>query len=265
MGCKMFLREANAVSTRKRKKGEVTNPILSLEETEKTKDYPVEASDPDRCFLTAEKKFDHGKRTQQFESLYNAPLHEDMKKVEKDRAKERNLMGQIPLEKDFKGINALRSVLKRLLHAFARYFPMYPGWRAYIHRLRGVNIGKGVFIGSDVFIENTYPESIIIEDFVTVISRSFIIGHNFIPIHLQKILGKDVESKAGVILRKGCYVGAQCIVLPGVTIGECAIVGAGSVITSDIPDYSIAMGAPARVIRIFSKQDVQLKDTLEEA
>ncbi len=185
-----------------------------------------------------------------------------MKKPEKDRIRERNLMGQIPLESEFSGINALRSVLRRLLHAFARYFPMYPAWRASIHRLRGVNIGRGVFIGSDVFIDNTYPEGIIIEDFVTVISRSFIIGHNFIPIHLQKILENGNASKTGVILRKGCYIGAQCIVLPGVTIGECAIVGAGSVITSDIPDYSIAMGAPARVIKTFSKQDIQLIDTL---
>jgi acetyltransferase-like isoleucine patch superfamily enzyme len=179
-----------------------------------------------------------------------------MKKLKNNNKKEKNLMGQIPLEKEFTGLKALRSVFNRLLHFFARALPMYPGWRVFIHRLRGVKIGQGVFIGSDVFIDNTYPESIIIEDCVTVISRTFIIGHNFIPIHFEKILKRDTTTKPGVILRKGCYIGAQCIVLPGVTIGECAIVGAGSVVSNDIPPYSIAMGSPARIIKTFSKDDV---------
>ena len=170
--------------------------------------------------------------------------------------KKRSLMGQIPLEEEFKGLKALRSVLNRLLHAFARYLPMYPSWRATIHRLRGVKIGHGVFIGSDVFIDNTYPESIIVEDFVTIISRTFIIGHNFVPLHLENILGKKSSTKQGVLISRGCYIGAQCIIMPGVTIGECAIIGAGSVVTQDIPAYSIAMGSPARVKKEYKKEEV---------
>lgn len=165
-------------------------------------------------------------------------------------------MGQIPLEEEFQGVRALRSVANRLLHAFARYLPMYPSWRVKIHKLRGVKIGDGVFIGSDVFIDNTYPESIIIEDFVTIISRTFIVGHNFIPLHLKNILGKGSFPKQGVLMSRGCYIGAQCIILPGVTIGECAIVGAGSVVTHDIPSYSLAMGSPARVKKGYRKEDV---------
>jgi len=165
-------------------------------------------------------------------------------------------MGQIPLESEFKGVLALRSVFYRLIHAAARYLPMYPSWRVALHRARGVKIGKGVFIGSDVFIDNTYPESITIEDFVTIISRTFIIGHNFIPLHLENVLGKESSVKQGVLMCKGCYIGAQCIILPGVTIGECAIVGAGSVVTHDIPAYSIAIGSPARVKKEYKKEDV---------
>jgi acetyltransferase-like isoleucine patch superfamily enzyme len=176
-----------------------------------------------------------------------------MKKQNPEKTK---LMGQIPLEQEFKGFGALRSVLNRLLHACARYFPMYPGWRVKLHRIRGVKIGEGVFIGSDVFIDNTYPESIVIQDYVTIISRSFIIGHNFIPIHLENILAKDAPPKQGVLLKKGSYVGAQSIIMPGVTIGECAIVGAGSVVTGDIPDFSAAMGSPARVAYRFNKSDI---------
>lgn len=169
----------------------------------------------------------------------------------------RKLMGQIPLESEFKGMRALRSVSNRLLHSIARSLPMFPAWRVTIHRMRGVKIGYGVFIGSDVFIDNTYPESITIEDSVTIISRTFIIGHSFNPIHLENVLKRNTASpKPGVVFKKGCYVGAQCVIMPGVTIGECAIIGAGSVVTETIPDYSVAVGVPARVVRNFSKQDI---------
>lgn len=173
----------------------------------------------------------------------------------------KSLMGQVPLEKEFRGFGALRSVVNRLLHATARYLPMYPRWRVSIHGIRGVKIGENVFIGSDVFIDNTYPESIVIEDYVTIISRTFIIGHNFIPLHFKRILDKGLSQKPGVLLKKGCYIGAQCSILPGVTVGEFSIIGAGSVVTEDIPAYSMAMGAPARVIKTFNKENI-LYDSL---
>ena len=169
----------------------------------------------------------------------------------------KNLMGQIPLEKEFQGSRIVRSVINRLIHSAARYLPMFPAWRVYIHRYRGVKIGEGVFIGSDVFIDNTYPESIIIQDYVTIISRSFIIGHNFIPTHLEAVLGKSAISNAGVILKKGCYIGAQCILMPGVTIGEKSVVGAGSIVTESVPDFSIAMGAPAKVRKSYSEEEIE--------
>ncbi len=168
----------------------------------------------------------------------------------------KELMGQIPLEREFRGAGALWSVLGRLLHAAARYLPMFPGWRARIHRFRGVRVGKGVFIGSDVFIDNTYPDRIVIEDFVTILSRSFILGHSFFPKHLATIFIDKDQEWTGVTLRKGSYIGAQSIIMPGVTIGECAVIGAGSLVTSDIPPYSIAVGSPARVIRFFPREEV---------
>ncbi|GAB2771862.1 hypothetical protein GCM10027275_13330 [Rhabdobacter roseus] len=54
-----------------------------------------------------------------------------------------------------------------------------------------------------------------------------------------------------VIIKDGAHIGIGAILMPGVTIGEGAIVGAGSVVTKDIPPYSIAVGAPARVIKTF--------------
>lgn len=179
-----------------------------------------------------------------------------MTKGKRNRRSKRHRMGQIPLEEEFKGFGALRSIRNRLLHSAVRYFPMYPSWRVLIHRIRGVKIGRGVFIGSEVFIDNTYPESVVVEDFVTIISRTFIIGHSFTPVHLKNIFHGHPQEKSGVFLRKGCYIGAQSIIMPGVTVGEFSVVGAGSVVTYDIPPYSIAFGNPARVKRKFTESEV---------
>lgn len=57
------------------------------------------------------------------------------------------------------------------------------------------------------------------------------------------------ESGAPITIEDGCWLGGGVIVCPGVTIGERSVVGAGAVVTRDIPPYSLAVGSPARVIR----------------
>jgi acetyltransferase-like isoleucine patch superfamily enzyme len=52
-----------------------------------------------------------------------------------------------------------------------------------------------------------------------------------------------------VLLKKGCWIGANAIILPGVTIGENSAVGAGSVVTKSIPDRVLAVGNPAKIVR----------------
>ena len=166
------------------------------------------------------------------------------------------VIGTVPLESEFSGMGAVRSVLGRLLHAAARYWPMHPRWRVAIHRWRGVKIGKGVFIGSEVFIDNTYPQSITIGDNVSVASGAFIVGHFIVPMHLKKALGVDRPTNIGVNLQRGCYVGPRSLIMDGVTIGECSVIGAGAIVTKDIPAYSIAVGNPAKVIRSINPGDV---------
>lgn len=52
-----------------------------------------------------------------------------------------------------------------------------------------------------------------------------------------------------VLLKRGCWIGANAVILPGVTIGENSVVGAGSVVTKSIPDRALAVGNPVKVIR----------------
>ena len=52
-----------------------------------------------------------------------------------------------------------------------------------------------------------------------------------------------------IVLKKGCLIGMESFVMPGVTVGEGAIVGAGSMVTKDIPAWTVAVGRPAKVVR----------------
>ena len=54
---------------------------------------------------------------------------------------------------------------------------------------------------------------------------------------------------APIRLMKGCYLGAGVIILPGITVGEQAIVGAGAVVTRNVPAYAVVAGSPARIIK----------------
>jgi acetyltransferase-like isoleucine patch superfamily enzyme len=63
------------------------------------------------------------------------------------------------------------------------------------------------------------------------------------------IIDQDYFPSAPVVLKKGCWVGANAIILAGVTIGQNSVVAAGSIVTKSIPDRVVAAGCPARVIR----------------
>ena len=59
-----------------------------------------------------------------------------------------------------------------------------------------------------------------------------------------------IDNREGrVVLKRNCKIGSHSVIMPGVTVGENAVVGAFSFINGDIPDNSVAMGVPAKVIR----------------
>lgn len=57
------------------------------------------------------------------------------------------------------------------------------------------------------------------------------------------------ERFSGITLKKGASIGANATILPGITVGEKAMVGAGAVVTKDVPDYAVVVGNPAKIIR----------------
>jgi acetyltransferase-like isoleucine patch superfamily enzyme len=80
-----------------------------------------------------------------------------------------------------------------------------------------------------------------------------VLGHNGVVKMLNRAFGVKLDSVGKSDFRDNVFIGYGCIILPGVTIGPNAIVGAGSVVTRDVPPNSVVVGAPAR--RIASVDD----------
>ncbi len=95
-----------------------------------------------------------------------------------------------------------------------------------LHRWRGVRIGRNVFIGDDVYLENEYPECIEIGENVEIALRTIVLAH--------------LRGPGKVAIKRNAWIGACCLISVvndrTLTIGEGAVVGAGSIVTGSLPD-----------------------------
>lgn len=118
-----------------------------------------------------------------------------------------------------------------------------------------ISIGDGVHMTCDAKI--LCAGHITIEDYVLLGPDVFIIDHSHgIDPTKKTYSGQPLEIK-DVLIKTGAWLGAKTIVLPGITIGAHSIIGAGSVVTKDIPDYCIAVGNPAKVIKKYNLKTKQ--------
>ncbi len=100
-------------------------------------------------------------------------------------------------------------------------------------------------IGYFVILDNLYPEKVIIDENATVAARSTILSHD----EAEAYTGRGPERVLETRVRRGAFIGVHCVIMPGVTIGERAIVAAGSVVTKDVPAGATVAGVPARIIK----------------
>lgn len=120
-----------------------------------------------------------------------------------------------------------------------------------IHRMRGMHIGKGSKISRTVIIDDSRPDLITIGKNVWVTAGCQLLCHQRDLSYYEK--GKPVMDcplkYAPIHIKDGAHIGIGSIIMPGVTIGTGAVIGAGAVVTKDVPDYSLAVGVPAKVIK----------------
>ena len=120
------------------------------------------------------------------------------------------------------------------------------GWRATLTIGNFVNIEQGVHIicQCDVTIE----DDVSITPYVAIVDTD----HPYDPPDVGgKIGGRLPSRRSFVHIGKGSFIGTKSVILPNVRIGQGCVIGAGSIVSNDIPDYSVAVGAPARVVSTF--------------
>jgi len=116
------------------------------------------------------------------------------------------------------------------------------------HKLRGVKIGRHVFIDRTVTIDGPYPELVTIEDNARITHGVVIMAHTN-PSCLLKEKGYMPFKLAKVTICNDAFIGINVVVSPGVTIGEGAVVVSGSVVIFDVPPYTVVSGNPAKKVR----------------
>ena len=104
-----------------------------------------------------------------------------------------------------------------------------------VQNVHNFRLGYKTDIGAFSYINARF--GVVVEDFVQMGSHCSIYS-------LSTIDGKQ----GPVVLKKNCRIGSHSVVMPGVTIGENAVVGAFSFVTADVPDNAVAYGVPAKVV-----------------
>ena len=107
--------------------------------------------------------------------------------------------------------------------------------------LNQLKIGNNVFINSNSLL--MARGGITVEDDVLMAANVQLLSNNHDEYDRQVLTCKPIHIK------KGAWIGAGASILAGVTVGEYAIVGAGAIVTKDVPDYAVVVGSPARVVK----------------
>lgn len=147
---------------------------------------------------------------------------------------------------------SMRQLCENKFGSFSKTAEFRPGAIAFA--CSKIFIGDNVVIrpGSMLFADPTNGENGKI-----ILDKDVMIGsgvHIYVANHRFDLEGKNIISQGhtlpqSIYLKEGCWIGANTVILPGVTIGKNAVVGAGSIVTKDIPSRTLYAGNPAKFIK----------------
>lgn len=145
---------------------------------------------------------------------------------------------------------------KYLIWSIAAYFPLLPSFffthiRAFLWKSIGVNVGKDLFVGYGVYLDVDGTNRLYIGDNCIIMAQSLILMHR-----------RNIKEYNGILLQhdlpylqlethigNNVSIGMRSIIMPGVTIGDGAVIAAGSVVTKNVEPYTVVGGNPAKIIR----------------
>lgn len=134
-------------------------------------------------------------------------------------------------------VSRARVILRKLLMP---WIPFVPSWRfrTRLWRICGANLHPSVWIAANAMLDEETPELITIDEGVRISYGTMLITHS----GLDKKIGR-------IHVGRQAWIGAGCIILPDVTIGAYAVVGAGSLVHHDVKEDTTVFGVPAKVIK----------------
>lgn len=143
---------------------------------------------------------------------------------------------------------------QKVLNMVARV-TLHRGLRIWLYRQMGVNIGKNCVVEMFCYLDDQFPELVFFEDHSGPSRHVIIICHDDVAAKASQDEkdSPDFEARHGFVapvrLKKYSGIGTGSILLPGITVGEGAMIGAGAVVNKDVPAYTLAAGVPAKVIK----------------
>lgn len=145
---------------------------------------------------------------------------------------------------------------KYFIWFIAAYFPLFPSFmfnpiRSFLWRLIGVNMGKNLFIGYGVYLDVDGVNRLHIGDNSSIMAQSLILMHRRnIKEYNVDILQHDLPYLLlDTHIGNNVSIGMRSIIMPGITIGDGAVIAAGSVVTKNVEPYTVVGGNPAKVIK----------------
>ena len=132
--------------------------------------------------------------------------------------------------------------------------------RIYALRKLGCAVGESVYIGPGLTIAAGYMDMV---DRLEIGNRvsfapnvSLILGSHPNNSRLNKLFNKSWGKGHVIRIGDDSWLGANSVVLPDIKIGKCCVIGAGSVVTKDVPDYAVVGGVPAKILRMIDPNTI---------
>ena len=162
--------------------------------------------------------------------------------------------GNISITKAF--IRAAKGILKAVILKYSMYSVIlshlnYRYIRPRLWRFMGAKVSKNAFIGYEVWMDFNHANLIEVREGAHITNRCLLLCHqrNLSNYYVGDDASKLPYSKGKILIGKNVMVGMGTTIMPNVEIGEGAIIAAGSIVTKNIPAWTIAAGQPAKVIK----------------
>lgn len=149
---------------------------------------------------------------------------------------------------------------QKVLNMIART-TLHRGFRIWLYRQMGVNIGKDCVVEMFCYLDDQFPELIFFEDHSGPSRHVIILCHD--DVAEKSTLSAAEEPRfqqrhgfvAPVRLKKYSGIGTASVILPGVTVHEGGVIAAGAVVTKDVPPNTLVGGVPAKVLKVYQQED----------